>query len=158
MRFRHVLLAALSVLLLTPALAAGTTKPGSKTEAGGAHQYGIGSTKAAHSTPNPFHGWDWVGRVSLGFYPAAPRYQSPAAIAAFRFANECNRAGTRFTGLYIPVNGRTKTFHYHGGGLLITGNVIGSLEHPLEITGVASMRLRGCASGPWWFDAYPGAG
>jgi hypothetical protein len=157
MRSRLVLPAVvlISVLLLIPALAAGAAKPGSKTESGGTHVTPpTAGTEPSHSTPSPWHGWDWVGPVSLGVYTGG--VGNPLEIVSFRFANVCDRAGTSFRNLSILADGRGQTFHYHGGGLLITGNVIGRPGHPVEIAGFASMRLHGCASGPWWFDAYPG--
>jgi hypothetical protein len=101
------------------------------------------------------NGWDWVGRVSLGFSPAdyGPGSNVAAQLIPFSFANECDKRGSLLNAA-ITI-GRDKRFRYHGHGFMIWGNVIGSLTNPREVAGFASVRTHGCASGPWWFDAYP---
>jgi hypothetical protein len=106
-------------------------------------------------------GWDWVGHVTVAYAFTSERGQredGPPQIASLRFANECDKHGSLLTRA-ITV-GRSKRFHFRGGSrgldFTVTGNVIGSLGNPREVAGFASVRGHGCASGPWWFDAYPG--
>jgi hypothetical protein len=137
---RWRLIAPLAVILLLAATAAALA---SKTETG------------ASGPVEGMNGWDWVGRVALGFSPAdyGQGNDVAAELIPFSFANECDKRGSQLNAA-ITI-GRDKRFHYHGHGFTISGNVIGSLANPREVAGFASVRTHGCASGPWWFDAYP---
>jgi hypothetical protein len=142
MRPRLLLPAALAALLaaLVLALPAGA----SRTESGAA------------SPVEAVNGWDWVGRVSLGYqFPSRDDRGHPtrAMIVQLTFANECSKRGS-LVNASITVD-RRQRFHYRGRGFTVTGNVIGRPGNPREVAGFASVDRGGCASGPWWFDAYP---
>jgi hypothetical protein len=138
---RRGLTATLVIILLL--VASATALARSKTETG------------ASGPVEGMRGWDWVGRVALGFSPAdyGPTVNVPAQLIPFSFANECNQHGSLLN-VAITID-RDKRFRYHGHGFTISGNVIGSLTNPREVAGFASVRTHGCASGPWWFDAFP---
>lgn len=126
---------------LLAVLAAATTALGAKIEIGPAHQV-------------EYVGHDWPGQVSLGYesYSELAHFRpGPPVINGVRFATTCAGA-TNFRGKITVHDGR---FAYEGGGVTISGHLIGSVTAPREIAGVVSVTASGCSSGPWWFGVYP---
>lgn len=108
------------------------------------------------SAPEQFAGSDWVGKVTLLLSFDAGRRESGLALVAFSFANLCDRRGSALPdSVSVPINAKTRRFHYRGRGFVLSGDAIGSRNDITEITGLASVSTRGCHSGPWWFGVYP---
>jgi hypothetical protein len=118
-----------------------------------------GSASASRIETSPSHaeelvGSDWVGRVSLFFSEIdSPSGRAAFSLSEFRFANLCSKRGSELKAT-IRV-GNDKRFDFRGDGFSVVGHVIGSISHPAEIAGTASVASHGCNSGPWWFGVKP---
>jgi hypothetical protein len=100
-------------------------------------------------------GHAWPGRSYLSYARVSgDRGQGAPQVVAFRITHVCSKPGYELHAT-VTVDREDRSFDYDGARADLSGHVIGPLTAPREIVGLWTVHIRGCSSGPWWFDAFP---